>query len=286
MKTYVLYHDGCADGFCSAWIARKYLVDAIYIPVRYGEPSPEIEQGSRVYILDFSYPRRILTNLIERGCTLTVIDHHKTAQAALDGFADQCVVDGLPRPEIIFDMEHSGARLTYDYFFGNEYLKRYSDSGIFRPWLVDYVEDRDMWWWKLPSSREISAWVRSHPFDFERWDRWTHIQPGDTDWLHAVREGGAILRSNEQVIDEHLARAEPIVLDGFNGRVVNSSTYTLQSDIAGRLAEGVDFGACYFDDRGVRRWSLRSGTIDVSEIARARGGGGHRGAAGYEQKLV
>ena len=49
------------------------------------------------------------------------------------------------------------------------------------------------------------------------------------------------------------------------------------------------FGACYFDRQdGKRQWSLRStdNGVDVSEIARKRGGGGHKHAAGFTEKVT
>jgi nanoRNase/pAp phosphatase (c-di-AMP/oligoRNAs hydrolase) len=75
-------------------------------------------------------------------------------------------------------------------------------------------------------------------------------------------------------------------MDGHKVRVVNATV--LFSEIAGELAEDSPFGACYFDRHdGKRQWSLRSrdGGVDVSEIAKAHGGGGHKNAAGFEEAL-
>lgn len=55
------------------------------------------------------------------------------------------------------------------------------------------------------------------------------------------------------------------------------------SDVAGKLADGHAFAATYYDDTDGRRWSLRSTPegADVSQIAEAFGGGGHKHAAGF-----
>lgn len=46
MKTYVLYHAHCADGFGAAYAAwLKLGNDAQYVPVKYGDPPPVMEPG-------------------------------------------------------------------------------------------------------------------------------------------------------------------------------------------------------------------------------------------------
>lgn len=49
MKTYVLYHANCLDGFGSALVIWKYYIDQgvnnppIFIPVSYGQDPPVLE---------------------------------------------------------------------------------------------------------------------------------------------------------------------------------------------------------------------------------------------------
>lgn len=288
MKTYVLYHGNCWDGFCAAWVARKCLQgDVEYIPVQYGQDPPAIEPGARLYILDFSYSREQLfkwwtpgPNAVE---SLVVLDHHKTAKEALDGFEDECLASGMDAPKIVFDMDHSGGRLAWEHFFGVEHRARYSNPDELRPWLVDYTEDRDLWRWKLPMSREVNAALRSHPLDFDLWDSFDAFNR-EVALPTFYTEGSAILRSEAVMIDNHVRHAREIDMNGYKILAVNATV--LFSDIAGKLAEGRPFGAAYFDrGDGRRQWSLRSSDdgVDVSEVAKSRGGGGHRNAAGFEE---
>lgn len=292
MKTYVLYHGNCWDGFCAAWVARKVLGDnAEYIPVQYGQPEPAMECGSTVYLLDFSYKRQPMRNLLSQMQQVIVLDHHKTAQAELAGLVDEFtmrpdLINNIPGsilPFIHFNMGKSGGRLAWDYFFGNEYAKKYANAEELRPWLVDYTEDRDLWRWRLDWSREINAWLRSWPLDFAAWDKFAGISPGCEAWDMRVDAGGAILRREAQIVAEHVDHAREIEMDGHTILAVNATV--LFSDIAGELAKGRPFGACYFDRQdGKRQWSLRSDAdgVDVSEIAKRHGGGGHKNAAGFE----
>jgi hypothetical protein len=98
-----------------------------------------------------------------------------------------------------------------------------------------------------------------------------------------IREGSAVLRYQQQQVDFLCKHAREIELGGH--RILAANTPVLQSEVAGKLAEGRPFGACWYDaEDGKRRWSLRSrdGGVDVSEVARFFGGGGHRNAAGFE----
>lgn len=287
--TYVLYHANCWDGFCAAWVARQSLgKDVEYIPVQHGQEPPVIDPGARLYILDFSYSREQLFKWWTPGPnavkSLVVLDHHKTAQEALAGFEEECVANGMDTPQIVFDMEHSGGRLAWDYFFGDGYRAKYSNADELRPWLVDYTEDRDLWRWKLPMSREVNAALRSHPLDFDLWDMFA-LYDKEVALPTFFSEGSAILRSEAVMVENHVRHAREIEMDGHKILAVNATV--LFSDIAGKLAEGRPFGAAYFDrGDGLRQWSLRSTAsgVDVSEIAKAHGGGGHRNAAGFEER--
>jgi oligoribonuclease NrnB/cAMP/cGMP phosphodiesterase (DHH superfamily) len=276
-KTYVVYHGGCWDGFCAAWVARGVLKGAVeYIPVQYGQPPPAVEPGSRLYILDFSYDRGTMLFLAKQVHALTVLDHHKTAQEALAGFADECERGyGLRRPTVVFDMGKSGGRLTWEYFHGA--------LGEPSPGVVDYTEDRDLWRWALPKSKEVNACLRSYPLDFDLWDDFGRLAAEELAWRFAA-PGEAILRRERQIVDDHLHHAHEVELGGHRVLTVNATV--LFSEIAGELAKNRPFGACYFDrGDGKRVWSLRSteGGVDVSEVARLKGGGGHAQAAGFEE---
>lgn len=260
MSQLILYHDNCADGFCAAWIAHKKFPNAMFIPVRYNEPAPDVT-GQDVLILDFSYPRATLIDMRNRAKSLQVLDHHVTAQADLKDL-DFC----------IFNMSKSGARLTWEFLFPNQ------ES----PGLVDYTEDRDLWLWKILGSKEVNTALRSFPFDFKVWDRWDKYPVLDLYNL-LFHQGQAILRSDEQRINQHVSHAFEIWIDGHAVLGVNATV--LISEIAGKLAEGRPFGVCWFEDKDYRIYSLRSRDgIDVSLIAKAHGGGGHRNAAGFKEK--
>lgn len=98
-----------------------------------------------------------------------------------------------------------------------------------------------------------------------------------------VREGAAVLRYQARQVEAICRSAREVSLAGH--KILAANTPVLQSEVGEELARGRPFGAtwCVRAD-GKTSWSLRSreGGIDVSEVARRFGGGGHRQAAAFE----
>jgi uncharacterized protein len=251
----VLYHGDCTDGFAAAWAAYcKWRDNADYLPCVYGKTMPEVA-GRRVFIFDFSFPREQLLQMKRDAATLVLLDHHKTAFAAVGDL-----------PFCVFDMERSGAKLAWDYLHPDKPA----------PWIILYVQDRDLWRHELRETREVNASIGSWPHDFAFWNaRWHDAQ------AHAVDEGAAILRYQAGVIQQHVARARIVRFHDYDVPVVNVSV--LVSEILHELDEHYAFALGWYQMQdGSYVYSLRSrGGFDVSAIAKLHGGGGHRNAAGF-----
>jgi oligoribonuclease NrnB/cAMP/cGMP phosphodiesterase (DHH superfamily) len=277
-KHSVLHH-GDWDGICAACVARNHLPpDTQYQVVQYEQPVPwELVDGCHVWIFDFSYPREQMEEIIDRAESMTCIDHHATAQEALDG------LDGCH-----FNMDHSGARLVHDYFQGNKDYPKHGKflRGRFPKKLVDYVEDRDLWAWKLPKSQEVSAVIGSYPLTFEAWDELIARFSERGGLKTVAREGTSILRDQNTKIASLKRAAKKIAMLGHHAMVINTSLFF--SELAGELAEqdGCDFGVAWFLAKdGLVQLSFRSrGDFDVSKLAQKLGGGGHKNSAGAKVK--
>ena len=274
-QTYVIYHAGCPDGFGAAWAARKHFSrfrqegQVHYIPASYSEPFPDTAQDSEIYILDLSYPPDVIVDAhIRHHGKVVVLDHHKTAQEALQYKVPNCH----------FDMEHSGAWMAWRWWFPQSPV----------PELIRYIQDRDLWEWKLPDSREVSAAIDAHKMDFNIWDRF------EIDLL--IEQGRIILPYIRNQVDRMADSAVWTTVLGLRAPAVNSSI--LQSETAERVLElnpAARFAAIYSDKLNprhpntiIRRWSLRSRpgpTFDVAKLAQTAGGGGHHNAAGCTEKL-
>jgi uncharacterized protein len=284
-KPLVIYHANCWDGFCAAWVARMALGEIEAVPAYYGVPHPPVH-GREVYVLDFSYPFDVMADMASASSSFTVLDHHKTAERALVDLEAMFITHNMAG-RARYSGDQSGARMAWEFF---AHIGGW--EGMKSPWLVDYTEDHDLWRHALPESENINAALRSYPLDFVLWDEF-HDTVGQREMFK--REGSAIRRAERQIVQTHVRNARiesfsllvggPVSSDDLRVPVVNATV--LFSEIAGELAKGQPFAACYFDRQdGKRQWSLRSEEcgVDVAEIAKAHGGGGHTHAAGFEQE--
>lgn len=299
-KIIVIYHGNCADGFGAAWAVRQRFGDAAeYFPGVYQDAPPDVTNRN-VILVDFSYKRGVLQQMAKTAHSIFVLDHHKSAEEDLHSGHK----DGEPYPIVrydepqwvglmhwsrhmlnvdmvhneggneiyaYFDMDRSGAGIAWDFFH----------PGVERPALINHIEDRDLWRFALPGTREIQANVFSYPYDFEVWDE---LMDRDTKllWLG----GESIERKHFKDIAELLKvcqRTMDIGVETSYHVPVASLPYTMTSDAGHAMAEGHPFAACYWDTAEGRCFSLRSQDtgLDVSLIAKEYGGGGHARAAGF-----
>ena len=271
----VIYHGNCADGFRDArcfW--RKYGTTADYVAGVYSQKPPDVI-GRDVFLVDFSYKRVVVEQMLEVANSVCLIDHHKTAIEDLRPLKEQEVAtngNGLgDRFGWFCDLNRSGATLAWDYLF----------PGEARPLLLGHVEDRDLWRFKLPGTREIQAYVFSHEYSFELWDKL--MSANQVELLKMTAAGAAIERKHHKDVAELVSVCKRrMVIGGYEVPVANLP-YTLASDAAHLMAQNEFFAACYWDTAEGRTFGLRAAAtgIDVSEIAKQYGGGGHAAAAGF-----
>lgn len=254
----VIYHADCTDGMGAAWSAWKRLGNrAEYHACKHGQAPPDVG-GKNVAILDFSFSNAVTKQMIEAAEGLIVIDHHRTAMIELHDISNTH-----------FDMNHSGARLAWDFFH----------PGHPPPKLINYIEDRDLWKWELPYSKEFSAAFDMVPFTMEDFSKFED----DSVFDDAVERGSYILAYSKTVVKKVCEKASRRRLGGYDVLVVNSSHW--MSEIGARLSPDCDVALIWYYDHNdrVNKVSLRAfhDQVDASEIAKRFGGGGHKKAAGF-----
>ncbi|MBF4375935.1 phosphohydrolase, partial [Vibrio anguillarum] len=234
----------------AAWVVHQAINennDVEFIAASYQGELPDVTDAHAI-IVDFSFKKDDMKELASKAKSITVIDHHKTAEKELSQLLEDGVIDG------IFDMTKSGAMLTWEWFF----------DGCEPPELIRHVQDRDLWKFELPGTREIIAAIYSHPMNLEVWDSLMNIH---TQVLY--NEGVAInrahMKSVKGLVDFCVYES---VIAGFTVPTLNCN-YMFASDAGNIMASGVPFSATYQESGDSREYSLRSveGGIDVSEIA-------------------
>lgn len=268
MKKLVIHHGHCMDGFTAAWVCWRQLGDkAEYFAADYPPGGQETElpdvAGREVIMVDFCVGRDQLLRLEREAESLVVLDHHKSHEEACRGLSF-CT----------FDMEQSGAGLAWRYF-----------RGVTNPpWLVSYVEDRDLWRFALPDSKAVNAYIATHRQNFSAWDA---LHRGGKN--AAVSRGRAILAYIDRYVAEMSEQARRITFAGHDDIPVVNAPYINTSELVGSLAQDALFAVGWFQrGDGMYQYSLRSRDgdppFDVSELAKQFGGGGHAQAAGFAVK--
>jgi len=290
----VIYHDPCMDGFTAAWAAWRRWPEAEFVGCNYGKAPPDVA-GRHVLIVDFSFKRPELDAMANSAASIVILDHHKSAQAELEPFAFDESSPGLITPEdvpgmlrdlaelnrpaviAIFDMDRSGARMTWEFCHGRE--------GV--PGLVILVEDRDLWRFQYADyTRDFGLRLSIEHKSFAAWDVFSRAtdEAPDLSVVPFVKEGRSMRRYRDWLVGEIAAKAEIRPIDGYAVPVVDCP-YELASEVGHRLVS--DFPDCPFAALRTHRvdgtsYSLRSdGSFDVSAVAVKFGGGGHAGAAGF-----
>ena len=270
-KPICIYHANCTDGFAAACVVNYALDGDVELhPAQYGDSPPDV-QGRKVIIVDFSYKRPVMQDIIDKAASVVVLDHHQSAEKELQGLE----FPPNKRVRVEFDMNACGAVLAWRRYF----------SAAPVPMLLRHIQDRDLWQFKLLDTEAVIAALRSYPMNV---DLWTDFILDDDAIKDLVIEGEAINRKFkmdlEHLLDNHVYPAE---LAGYTVPVLNAPPM-FASEAGNRMAKDerfadTPFAVVYCDLPDKRIFSLRSAEhgIDVSEIAERFGGGGHKHAAGF-----
>lgn len=279
---HVIYHDHCADGFASAFAAWLALgdTDTRYIPMPNSPRTvPEgIGPDDEVWVLDYSFSRADLLALHARVKRLVVIDHHESMRAEI---ADL--------PFVIFDLEHSGCTMTWRHFHSQKPL----------PWTFQALEHRDLgrMWDQLPitggTNEEVAAvhaaLMSGMDRTFGAWNFWF------LDVADLIHKGIPLVRQEQAMVQRACAGLHTMIIQGDapkHWRVPAVNCPVLQSEIGHELLQRfpeAPFVVVYFvngADGGINLWQYsmrarKNGPVNLAQIAKGYGGGGHPQAAGF-----
>lgn len=310
-QTAVLYHYPCPDGAFAALAAHIYFsassVPALFFPNTVYSPIKveelPIDQISDAYLLDFVGPPGFVQQLSPKVDRVIILDHHKTALKMLNEgeFANKNVTN-------LIDMERSGATIAYDYFKqktlalknGNSSNNQESNIHKFESSrkLFEYIEDVDLWRWRLDNSKAFSSGLKDMNIEFN-----IKINPSlfqqllSLDLEHVINQGMKSLSQKQTLISEVLDQSYEIVLDdGAFGHclAVNADSVSdLRSELGHQLAEksrnqnlrgigAVVYRVPELKDDEILKISLRSiESEDTTFISQKHGGGGHRNASSF-----
>ena len=270
------FHAGCPDGFGAAWsVWRAWGDGARFVALSHDDSlDARRHDGDTVVFVDIAPQNEALRSLGEFAARVIVLDHHITARdryTSDPGVENSLAGDGH---YIHFDLNHSGAILAWNHFHPDDEA----------PPLLRYVEDQDLWNWKLPESEQVKAAIGSYPLSFESWER---LASRPIEEL--ATEGEHIVRANRMEVERALLSAHPIAIGTDRIEAVNAryQRAAIGHELAKRASYGRPRGLVYRITGNRVDASIYSiGDVDVSKIAESHGGGGHRNAAGFSVSLA
>lgn len=275
----VIHHNADFDGLFCREIAKKYFDEhypglATYVGWNYGDPVPEVPRTTKLYMLDIS-----VDGLMDHP-GLVWIDHHKTAMEKFSKEIEGYRIDGV-----------AACRLAWQYFFGvyddglpskEHYLQRL----VPEPYAVTLAGEYDIWDKHDPNADILQFGLRSRELTETDWDDMLQ-ESYSSKTLEEALAAGAMLQKYQQRMDSGLmSRSFMQRFEGLNFlclTVARCNSLTFMSKDVPETGHDALMGFYYDGQKwNVSMYHARHRTdLDLSAIAVKYGGGGHRGACGF-----
>lgn len=304
LKTTVIYHradfDGIASGLIVAlWLEKLKLVtpDSLTcIGWDYGDPVPDVTGCESLWMVDINVP-----DLMHHP-RLTWIDHHKTA---IDRYGDRMgyQLDGVAACRLAWHF----MRLMWEkaIFAGNYPTKQeFVDRSLPEPLLVRLLGEYDVWDKRDPKAELLQLGLRSFEDDADALRTLLMgyigdfcdkgVEPALNEYcdsvVHDVVENGKIVQAySKRQNAAFISRGHDLTWKGLTFLTLNhamGNSLTFEAGVRphhdallmwrydGKIVKVSLYGAPHRPD------------LDLSEIAKEMGGGGHRQSCGFECSLV
>lgn len=298
MSACVFYHDygtkQCADGFLSAYIAREFLksshdfveVHTFILPETQQRIIPCVQCNfDEIFFVDVCPSIGLLENIRKNtSAKIVIIDHHVSNKSTIEHFNK---VDGVETLYVTEGM--SGASLTYKYFSEKYKFTLSKDTTD----IVQFFEDYDLWTKKYFNTKYLIQYFYSlGPWRLNTFENFIHAFKTQ----EAFRLGRLLYEKEHLQIQEiarnyfyidllfaeQFYRVEACFTNGTSASLLGEYLYSqktthgfvvLLNPSYNVLTKTLDLHC-----------SLRASEtcmVDMSEVARFYGGGGHKKAAGF-----
>lgn len=274
---HVFYHSADLDGHCSGAICKYAMPDAVLHGINYGDPFPwgEIKSHDVVYMVDFSLqPFEDMIRLQDACQKFVWIDHHKSAE-------EEWKASGMAIRRCVLNQMYAACELCWDHLF---------DENL--PQAVYYLGRYDIWkHHEVPGSLEFQYGMRLYDTWPDNGEFWTSLfDDAAAEVTDKIREQGETLLRYEREQNKKFASAYAFEteLDGLRCIAVNKG-----------FTNSLVFESVYDPAKhdAMLSFAFRSGKwtvslystkpeVDCSVICKARGGGGHKGAAGFQCDIL
>jgi uncharacterized protein len=311
-KTTVIYHSADFDGIFCREIARKFLPEAELIGWDHGDAKLPFPAEGVVYVLDLSPDCFEATKHVPGAGEvvswmdarrLIWIDHHKSSIEKWPTDIPGYRIDGVAACRLAWQwfwtqvkntgthgvLEESTARVIFPD------LQAYRDRRVTEPLAVQLAGEYDVWDKRDPESEVFQFALRARELDMDDWSEML-----DEDSVYGVPQvmidlisDGALLQRYQQAQDASLVNFRSFLVEfeglkflALNTARCNSLTFAAKDvpetghvALMGFYWNGEHWKVSLYHARGHE-------DKDLSLIAVKYGGGGHRGACGFQAKIL
>lgn len=290
-KILVVYHRADFDGLFCWQIAKLFLGEmAEYVGWDYGDAKLVFPSDKTVYVLDLS-PECFETATISFA-DMIWIDHHKSAIEKWPGNSIKGYrIDGV-----------AACRLAWQWFTRSVSCESlpckfdYVDRKVEEPYAVRLAGEYDIWDKRDPNAeafqfglrlKELTDWDWAQMLDMTIEDSLTHMQHSQI-YSNGLLQNGFLLQRYQQETDAGVVKFRSFLVEfeglkflALNTARCNSLTFAVR-DVPETGHEALM--GFYWNGSA---WSIslyhakHRTDLDLSEIAKKFGGGGHRGACGF-----
>jgi nanoRNase/pAp phosphatase (c-di-AMP/oligoRNAs hydrolase) len=228
-----------------------------------------------VVITDVAYKNDIILEIIARAKSVLFIDHHIT------------IIDDIKKIEadnfkIIYDVNECGSSLSWKYC-----AELTNQIKLHKPYVFKLIKDNDIGLWKNKDTKPFITAVRFH-FDISSSAHKNLLKfdllLNDAEVQKIIKIGKDYMVYKNYLIKEiiygHAVKKLRFKSKQYNVAVINNRSSTLNSEIATETAKLPHIDFCiiwyYNHKKKVFVLSFRSTKVNVGEIAKSFGGGGHK----------
>ena len=232
-----------------------------------------VENGENIYIVDFSFKPDVINKLLEKGCNITWLDHHKTAFDYEKKFIrSRGSVNGFRRDDL------SGCGIAWNWFFPHSPM----------PYVVEMIQDYDLWQFKFPETKPfyeglkledtapIAGIWKTLLCTTQMYSK--HEKDIISDFC---KKGETCIKYRDSICKDYCKMGFETWFMGY--RCFAQGMYTFGSTAFGELIH--KYPIClsfeFLGDKWVIGLYSADDKIHVGELAKQCGGGGHKGAAGF-----
>jgi uncharacterized protein len=277
-KHLVIYHAHCPDGLASAWVIYHYSgllgwpkTEIEYYAANYQQDPPNIIGYKNIYIVDFSYKKEILLQMSKQVEKIILMDHHETAIKDLENFSPSKNI------LIILDKNKAGCQIVWDYFSNQKE----------RPWFIDVIADRDLWKFKLQNSKEINAALAEEGYLRSIQKMNELLMKNANDFIEI---GKQFCKFRDSILGNLASKSVKTKFQGYICYAVNSNIFISElGDHLNKSKSDCEIAIIYRYNLNDKKWeySFRSNKVNLSELLKPFGGGGHPAAGGMSsEKLI